>query len=81
MSLLLFQYDEVIRRDSETSTITPIATTPFQALSGVPEVDEPGSEADAGVIMTSAVDCYQPANDNQDAGTTAEEDLDVEAPA
>lgn len=74
MSLLLLQYDEVIQRDSETSAIPLIATTPLQTLGGVPEADEPASETDAGVTVTSAVD-HEAGNDNQEADATAEEDL------
>ena len=42
--LLLFQYDEVIRRDSETSSTAPLITSPqgqmLQTLSQVPEDEE-----------------------------------------
>ena len=78
-SLLLLQYDEVIRQDSETSATPLIATTLFPTLSGVPEADEPISETDAGGSVTSAF-VHEAENDDQEADTTTEEDLGVEAP-
>ena len=61
--LLLLQYDEVIRRDSESSLNVPLLASPIsqtQGLSSVPEDDEPLNDSEQA--------------DQPDTGTANQED-------